>query len=158
MAVTARPMSRPSPTVRPGGRPPVRPARAAARSTPAKVTTTADTLRIAVLVVAAAIAAVIGIAVIWEFGVGRNLPMLQRGSATDGLDRSQRDAPTTVYRDLHNGRIMVMEYGPDGTRLKGTVDRSTVPTIGEMANEPSTRGSSEPSASDRVNALGSAFR
>lgn len=121
-----------------------------------------DGLHIKLIAAAAVIAAIVGIAVIWEFGAARNLPMPQGGAigaGGSGGAGGRGSEPTVVYRDMHDGRIMVMEVGPDGTRIKGTIAKSSLPMASDLSGDAGVmRRSSEPSTSDRVNALGSAFR
>lgn len=163
MAVTARPL----PRSRPAAGAPARPRAAASRSARGKAAhpgaSTRDKIGIVLIAAAILVLAVVGIAVIWEFGAARTLSVPRTGmiGAEDGTGPSvqrPRDAPTMLYRDMRDGRIMVMEVGPDGTRLKGTVDKSTVPLANDTHREPTSSRSAEPSATDRVNALGSAFR
>lgn len=163
MAVAARPRSLSTPTARPGVRPmpPRRPASATAKHhTPPK--TSNDTLRLILIGVGLAIAALVGVGVIWEFGAGRNLPRPSAGlPSSDDAAGGAGAAPTMVYRDMHDGRVMVMEVGPDGTRIKGTIDKGNLPIAGDMAPggvATSSRSSAGPNSNDRVNALGSAFR
>ena len=161
MSVTARPMPRPAAGARPGApaRRPVRPL-PAHRPEPHKQGT--DTSRLILIGGVLAVAAVIGVAVIWEFGAARNLavPDVAVGSGADSGAAATGGRSTMLYRDMRDGRIMVMEVGPGGTRLKGTVSKNDLP-IAADADRPggSTRsGGVDPSAADRVNALGSAFR
>lgn len=159
MPTTVRPMPRPA-AARAGAsaRRPSRPA-PAHRPHP-HAASAADTTRLVVIGAVIVVAAVIAVGVIWEFGAARNLAV-PYGAVGPGPGAAPTpDRPTTtMYRDLHDGRIMVMEIGPGGTRLKGTVSKTEVPFANDADRDGgTTRGTPEPSAVDRVNALGSAFR
>lgn len=160
MPVAARPLPRPtgrrptSPPVR-GRRPPPTPTHHA----PPKAD---DTVRTVLIVTAVAIATVVGVGIVWEYGSARNLPAQQEGAdaadTTAGAESGRRAAkPTLFYRDMRDGRVMVMEVGPDGTRIKGTVDKGSLAITGD-SSEDGSRSAPDPSSVDRVNALGSAFR
>jgi hypothetical protein len=166
MTTAARPMPRPAPAAPVGGRPaPQRPA--AKAPTHAAKTDAAHAHAHAhahpagpnYLLIAAALAVVIvaGAVAIWGGGSARNLPLFGGGGE---VGEQRRDANTTMmYRDLKNGRLMVMEIGPNGTKMKGTIDKTTLPLANDEANKPqSTRQSPELTTFDRVQALGSAFR
>jgi Na+-transporting methylmalonyl-CoA/oxaloacetate decarboxylase gamma subunit len=74
-----------------------------------------------------------------------------------GTDTSASSAPTLYYRDRGDGTVMVMEIGPGGTRIKGTINRADVPLL--QADKVRTGwGESAAGPNSRVNALGSAFR
>lgn len=160
MPVTARPMPR-SAVARAGA-----PARRPSRLPPAHrprphEQSTGDVARLILIGAALAVAGAIGVGVVWEFGAARNLsvPPGAIGAGADADAATSGSRSTTMYRDLHDGRIMVMEIGPGGTRLKGTVSKTDVPLANEVDRDGGTsRKTPEPSASDRVNALGSAFR
>lgn len=160
MTVTARPMPRPA--VARGGAPARRPTRPAPAHRPhPHAAAPADTTRLMVIGAVIVVAAAIAVGVIWEFGAARNLavPYGAVGAGAGDGAASTGARPTTMYRDLHDGRIMVMEIGPGGTRLKGTVSKSDVPLANDADRDAgSSRGSPEPTAGDRVNALGAAFR
>ncbi len=164
MTTAARPMPRPAPAAPAGGRPvPQRPtakphphtgktepAHGHAHGHPAKAPN--------YLLIAAALAVVLvaGVVAIWGGGAARGIRLF--GSVDVGEPR--RDADTTMlYRDLKNGRLMVMEVGKNGTKMKGTIDKKTLPLANdEAANQQSSRGSAEITSFDRVQALGAAFR
>jgi hypothetical protein len=156
MPVTARPLpparARTGP---PPARPVHKPAAAASHAARAKPTF-ADRLQITLFMSALAVAAVVAIAVIWEFGAARTLSL---GSGPGGGAANGRDRPTVYYRDMRDGRVMVMEIGADGTRIKGTVAKSDLGIAADMGAD--IGGSSRPgevTSADRVNALGSSFR
>lgn len=101
------------------------------------------------------VAAVVGLGVIWQFGAARDLSMI--GGLGGGA--TARPQTTTMYRDMKDGRLMVIEIGPEGTRIKGTVDKASVAIANEEIGQPRpVRRPSETSSRDRVNALGSSFR
>ncbi|NLH81565.1 MAG: hypothetical protein GX458_12070 [Phyllobacteriaceae bacterium] len=158
MPVTARPMPRSA--VARAGAPARRPSRPPpAHRPPPHRQSSGDVARLVLIGAAIAVAGAIGVGVIWEYGAARNLsvPPGAIGAGADAAPPGGRS--TTMYRDLHDGRIMVMEIGPGGTRLKGTVSKSEVPLANDVDREGGTsQKAPEPSASDRVNALGSAFR
>jgi len=162
MPATARPMPRPRPAGRVApprptrpSRPPAHPASSAARAKP----TLADRINLVLFLSALAIAAVVGIAVIWEFGAARNLsPGATLATGGDGSGRPG-DRPTLLYRDMRDGRVMVMEIGADGTRIKGTVAKSKLGIAADMGGDVGAASrSNDVTSADRVNALGSAFR
>ncbi len=64
-------------------------------------------------------------------------------------------APTLVYRDLHDGRVMVMEIDANGTRVVGTMAKQDVPMATNMYREPKQRSID---SSTRLQALGDPFR
>lgn len=164
MTTVARPVPRPAPAAHPGGRPvPQRPTAKplphAAKTDPAHGHAHGHHAKAPnYLLIAAALAVVIVTAVVavWGGGMARGFRLF--GGAEVGEPR--RDADTTMlYRDLKNGRLMVMEVGKNGTKMKGTIDKKTLPLANdEAANQQSSRGSAEITSFDRVQALGAAFR
>lgn len=165
MPVASRPMPRPAVAGR--GQPP-RPVR---RAPPAPVPASKaakqksgsrDTWRILLVAAMVAVVAVVVVVVIWEYGAARNLdlttmPSADRGGAAAGGRGG--GAPTVYYRDMRDGRVMVMEIGAQGTRIKGTVNKSDLDIAAGMGADigpPNRMG--DVTAADRVGALGSAFR
>lgn len=161
MPATARPMPRPRPTGRVALPHPVRPAHpATATSSAARAKPTlADRINLVLFLSALAIAAIVGIAVIWEFGAARNLSVGSTLATRGGGSTRPGDQPTLLYRDMRDGRVMVMEIGADGTRIKGTVSKSNLGIAADMGGDVgSSVRSGDVTSADRVNALGSAFR
>lgn len=162
MVATARPLPRPV-AARPA--PARRPTPAGAKAHPHHDTASKPAangaLGYVLIAIAVAIGAVIAIGVIWEFGAARTLAVPQiapsNGAAPDADGR--RNAPTVMYKDMRDGRVLVYEVGPEGTRLKGAISKSELPFAENLNGEGalSTR-KTRVDASDRVNALGSAFR
>lgn len=64
-------------------------------------------------------------------------------------------APTLIYRDLHDGRVIVTEVDAHGTRVIGTMAKEDVPMATNMYREPRQRGLD---SSTRLQALGQPFR
>ncbi|MCE1234813.1 MAG: hypothetical protein LWW93_00515 [Hyphomicrobiales bacterium] len=160
MVATARPLPR-SVAVRPA------PAR---RPTPAKTPAHAHgaaskpasngSLGYVLIAIAVAIGAAIAIGVIWEFGAARTIPVPAVAIPNGAVDGGSRgSAPTVMYKDMRDGRVLVYEVGPEGTRLKGAISKSELPFAENMNGEGAMSSrKTDTNASDRVNALGSAFR
>lgn len=162
MPVSARPMPRPRPTGRVMPQRPTRPAHPATTATTsaarAKPTFT-DRINLVLFLTALVVAGIVGIAVIWEFGAARNLTVGATLTAHGGGSGRPGDRPTLLYRDMRDGRVMVMEIGADGTRIKGTVAKSNLGIAADMgADVGSSVRTGDVTSADRVNALGSAFR
>lgn len=162
MVATARPLppraaARPAPVRRPT------PARTPghAHAAPSKPATT-GTLGYVLIGIAVAIGAAIAVGVIWEFGAARTLSVPSippSGSDRSGDGATRGGAPTVMYKDMRDGRVLVFEVGPEGTRLKGSVAKSDLPLAENMNGEGSSSARrNDATATDRVNALGSAFR
>ena len=149
----ARPAPRPRTPVRPDPAPAPRPHAAAPEHQ------RGDTLRMIAIIAAVVVAAVVGITIIWEFGAARLItrPGGLPGSQIRGGEAAA-PAPTLYYRDLRDGRVMVMEVDENGTRIKGTMSRNDVPLTAELYHEETRRSSDTPTSSQRINALGSSFR
>lgn len=146
----ARPISRPNLPPRVGGRP-VRPPIAAHREHHPPPPSSTVPILIGVIFVTG-LAVLLG--VIWMFGDTHMF-------VTRGLEAPETvdpNAPTRIYRDTRDGRVMVFDADANGTRLVGTMDKADVPMAGNMYRDPRQRGFETPSASDRMNALGSAFK
>lgn len=161
MVATARPLprpvaARPAPARRPT------PVRAPAHphhdtSKPAAN----GTLGYVLVAIGVAIAAAIAIAVIWEFGAARTLAVPSVAPSGGGAPEvdGRRNAPTVMYKDMRDGRVLVYEVGPEGTRLKGAIAKSELPFAENLNGEGALSSrKTRVDASDRVNALGSAFR
>ena len=165
MPVASRPMPRP---LAAGRGQPARPVR---RAPPAPVKTSKparsgagsrDTLRILMIASVVVAVAAVAVGVIWEYGAARNLdltaaPVSDRAGAGQGGRGG--GAPTVFYRDMRDGRVMVMEVDAQGTRIKGTVNKSDLDFAAGMGADigpPNRMG--DVTAADRVGALGSAFR
>ncbi|TBW37208.1 hypothetical protein EYW49_12150 [Siculibacillus lacustris] len=66
---------------------------------------------------------------------------------------------TTIYRDLHNGQVMVTEIDGNTMRVKGTMAKEDLPIAGNMYREPRRMGIDPSSdANDRLNAFSQTFK
>ncbi len=80
------------------------------------------------------------------------------GGRADRIDEAPEGAPTsatTVYRDMRDGRVMVMEVDEKGTRIIGIVPKEDVPMAGNMYRETRSRGLD---TTTRLNAFSKTFK
>jgi hypothetical protein len=77
-------------------------------------------------------------------------------------DTAEPEAPpkyTTVYRDMHNGKLLVTEIDDNRTTVKGTIAKEDAPIAGNMYRDPRRYGIDPSSdATDRLNAFSKTFK
>ena len=105
---------------------------------------------------AAALALALLIGTIWAFG---NAGISGIARLPESADPAPPPTPvsrtTRVYRDMHDGRVTVMDIDANGTRVIGTMAKDKVPMISKVDKD------AVPAAMDsqsRLHALGSNFR
>lgn len=104
-------------------------------------------------------AVVVAVAVLYAFGSARNLSGVPLSGTGAGAGDGRPSMETTLlYRDMRDGTVMVMEMDRNGTRVVGIRSKEDIPMAGDMYRDRKVKTMQTPSASDRVNALGSAFR
>jgi hypothetical protein len=66
---------------------------------------------------------------------------------------------TTIYRDMHNGKLLVTEIDGNKTTVKGTIAKEDAPIAGNMYRDPRRMGIDPSSdATDRLNAFSNTFK
>lgn len=95
------------------------------------------------------------LSIIYVYGTAGTIA--QRGPIGGETETAPARVPdkTMVYRDMKNGRVVIMEVDRNGTRVVGTVSKSEVP----MAADPD-RGSGPrtPDTAERLNAFSQTFK
>lgn len=109
------------------------------------------------IVVASVTAIVTLFGLIWAFGsAGLQIPATPPAAAGKALPGSGAAAASTrVYRDMRDGRVMVMEVDGNGTRIVGTMSKDEVGLATDNLPSPERRGLD---TQQRLNALGTPFR
>ncbi len=111
-----------------------------------------------VIIAVAAVAAIAApFALILAFG-GAGMKVIETPSTIGGLNVGAGGAAngaTRFYRDMHDGRVMVMEVDGEGTRIVGTMAKEDVPLASDNLPHAERRGMD---TQQRLNALGTPFR
>ena len=109
------------------------------------------------IVVAGSVAIATLFGLIWAFGsAGLQIPATPPAAAGKAAPGSAAAAASTrVYRDMHDGRVMVMEVDGNGTRIIGTMSKDEVGLATDNLPTPERRGLD---TQQRLNALGTPFR
>lgn len=108
------------------------------------------------IVVAGSVAVATLFGLIWAFGsAGLQIPTAPPTAAGKVAPGSGAGASTRVYRDMHDGRVMVMEVDGNGTRIVGTMSKDEVGLATDNLPSPERRGLD---TQQRLNALGTPFR
>ena len=110
-----------------------------------------------VTIIAAGVVAIVTLfGLIWAFGsAGFQVPTPAPTAGKAALGSSAAGATTRVYRDMHDGRVMVMEVDGNGTRIVGTMSKDDVGLATDNLPSPERRGLD---TQQRLNALGTPFR
>lgn len=107
----------------------------------------------------AAGALVLGILLlIYHFGHASDL-FDPRSRFGDTSEPAPPPKTTTIYRDLHNGKLLVTEIDEKRTTVKGTIAKEDAPIAGNMYRDPRRYGIDPSSdATDRLNAFSKTFK